>query len=144
MGKVILLVEDDGNDEALALRAFRKHGIAGDVVVARDGVEALDWMFARGAHAGRDAAVLPDLVLLDLNLPRLGGHDVLRELKADPRTQQVPVVILSSSVEETDVATGYELGANSYVHKPIGFDAYVDAIRAVGTYWLGLNLAPRP
>ncbi|MGD0678499.1 MAG: response regulator [Polyangiaceae bacterium] len=137
--KVILLVEDDANDEALTLRALKKHNIKNEVVVARDGAEALDWLFARGAHANRDASVLPQVVLLDLKLPKVSGLEVLRAVRDDLRTKRLPVVLLTSSKEDQDLIAGYELGANSYVRKPVDFAAFAEAIRQLGLYWLVLN-----
>ena len=140
--KAILLVEDNPDDELLALRALRKNGIAGDVVVVRDGVEALDYLFATGNYAGRDASDAPRLILLDLNLPRVSGLEVLRHLRSDERTRLLPVVILSSSCEQRDMRDGYGLGANSYVRKPVNFDQFVRAVEQLKSYWLGLNEAP--
>jgi two-component system response regulator len=142
--KVILLVEDNPNDEALTLRAFKKHNIRNEVVVVRDGAEALDWLFARGTHAGRDETVLPQVVLLDLKLPKVSGLEVLRAIRADPRTRRLPVVLLTSSKEDHDVTTGYDLGANSYVCKPVDFAEFADAIRQLGLYWLVLNETAPP
>jgi two-component system response regulator len=141
--KVILLVEDNPDDEALTLRALRKANVRNEVVVARDGVEALDYLFATGPHTGRDTSVLPQVVLLDLKLPRLDGLEVLRRLRADPRTKVLPVVILTSSNEEEDRVAGYELGANSYVRKPVDFGHFAEAVRQLGLYWLLLNQPPR-
>jgi two-component system response regulator len=141
--KVILLVEDNPDDEALTLRALRKANVRNEVVVARDGVEALDYLFATGPHAGRDTSVLPQVVLLDLKLPRLDGLEVLRRLRADARTKVLPVVILTSSNEEEDRVAGYELGANSYVRKPVDFGHFAEAVRQLGLYWLLLNQPPR-
>ena len=140
--KVILLVEDNADDEALTLRALKKNNIRNQVVVARDGAEALDWLFARGEHAGRDVTALPQVVLLDLNLPKMSGLEVLEALRADPRTKRLPVVLLTSSKEEQDVIAGYNLGANSYVRKPVDFAAFTEAMRHLGMYWLVLNEAP--
>jgi two-component system, response regulator len=137
--KMILLVEDNPNDEALTLRALQKNNIKNTVVVVRDGAEALDWLFARGAYAGRDATVLPQVVLLDLKLPKLSGIEVLSAVREDPRTKRLPVVLLTSSKEEQDVIAGYDRGANSYVHKPVDFVAFAEAIRQLGLYWLVLN-----
>lgn len=137
--KTILLVEDNPDDEALTLRAFAKNNIRNNVVVARDGAEALDYLFARNDHQGRDAADLPQLVLLDLNLPKVDGLDVLRQIRADARTQLLPVVILTSSREEQDLVESYRLGANSYVRKPVNFDEFLEAARQLGLYWLLLN-----
>lgn len=135
----ILLVEDNRDDEALTLRALKKNHIGNEIVVARDGVEALDYLFGTGAHAGRDVRVLPQLVLLDLNLPRMGGQDVLRRIRADDRTKLLPVVVLTSSKEEEDIFSSYSLGANSYVRKPVNFDAFVEAVKTLGLFWLLLN-----
>jgi two-component system response regulator len=140
--KSILLVEDNPDDEALTIRALSKHNVVNGVVVARDGVEALDYLFATGAHAGRDVRDLPQIVLLDLKLPKLDGFAVLRRIRADHRTQTLPVVILTSSKEERDVAQGYRDGCNSYVRKPVNFDEFVDAARQLGLYWLLLNEGP--
>jgi two-component system response regulator len=137
--RVILLVEDNPDDEELTLRALQKSNILNPVHVARDGVEALDYLFARGAHAGRDTKEQPQIVLLDLKLPKLDGLDVLRAIRNDPRTKRQPVVILTSSAEEQDVLSGYELGANSYIRKPVDFTQFVDAVRQLGLYWLVLN-----
>lgn len=137
--KVILLVEDNADDEALTLRAFKKNNIQNTVVVARDGQQALDYLFANGAYGGRDARDLPQVVLLDLKLPRMDGLEVLRRIRADDRTRPLPVVILTSSKEEQDIITGYRLGANSYVRKPVDFDEFVNAARQLGLYWLLLN-----
>ena len=139
---VILLVEDNPDDEVLTLRAFRKNNIANEVVVARDGVEALDYLFGTGAHTGRDLSQLPQVVLLDLNLPRLGGLDVLRRIRSEPTTQILPVVVLTSSKEERDIVESYRLGANSYVHKPVDFMEFVEAARQLGLYWLVVNQPP--
>jgi CheY-like chemotaxis protein len=140
--KVILLVEDNRDDEALMLRALKKNNIRNDVIVAHDGVEALDYLFGTGSHAGRDPTVMPQLVLLDLKLPRVDGLEVLRRLRADPRTQLLPVVILTSSKEERDLVSSYSLGANSYVRKPVEFGEFTEAIRQLGLYWLILNEPP--
>ena len=142
--KVILLVEDNPNDEALTLRAFKKHNIRNEVVVVRDGAEALDWLFAREAYAGRDVMLLPQVVLLDLKLPKVSGLEVLRAVRADPRTSRLPVVLLTSSKEDHDVVTGYDLGANSYVCKPVNFAEFADAIRQLGLYWIVLNETAPP
>jgi two-component system response regulator len=140
--KVILLVEDSDSDEELTLRALRKNNITNEVVVARDGIEALDYMFGAGAHAGRDVAELPTVVLLDIKLPRIDGLEVLRRLRADERTKLVPVVILTSSNEERDRLEGYTSGANSYVRKPIKFSELAEAVKQLGLYWLILNQPP--
>ncbi|MBI5440170.1 MAG: response regulator [Deltaproteobacteria bacterium] len=142
--KLILLVEDNEDDVALAQRAFQKSDIPHRMVVARDGVEALDYLFATGAWAGRDPEDDPAVVLLDLKLPKIDGLEVLRRLRAYPRTKLLPVVIMTSSVEERDLARGYELGTNSYVHKPVDFLEFVEAARELGVYWLTLNQPPLP
>jgi two-component system response regulator len=139
---VILLVEDNPDDEALTVRALKKNKILNEVVVARDGVQALDYLFGQGAHAGRDTTETPQVVLLDLKLPKLDGLEVLRRLRADPRTRLLPVVILTSSNEDQDRINGYGLGANSYVRKPVDFDAFVTATAQLGLYWLVLNEPP--
>ena len=139
---VILLVEDNRDDEALTLRALKKNNIKNEVVVARDGVEALDFLFGTGSHAGRDLSVMPQVTLLDLKLPRLDGLDVLKKMRSDERTRLLPVVILTSSNEDRDRLDGYGLGANSYVRKPVDFGEFIDAIRNLGLYWLILNQAP--
>ncbi len=138
----ILLVEDNPDDELLTLRAFERGGIANPIVVVRDGIEALDYLFARGAFAGRTAGA-PLLVLLDLKLPRLGGLEVLRAVRADPVCGTVLVLVLTSSRDDSDIARAYELGANGYVQKPVEFDDFVRVTRAIGTYWLMTNVPPQ-
>jgi CheY-like chemotaxis protein len=138
----ILLVEDNPKDEELTLRALRKNRIHNDVVVARDGQEALDYLFAAGVYAGRDVERPPAIVLLDLKLPKVDGLEVLRRLRADPRTKLQPVVILTSSAEESDRLAGYSTGANSYVRKPVDFVEFTEAVRQLGLYWLILNEPP--
>jgi two-component system, response regulator len=140
--KIILLVEDNADDEKLTLRALKKNNIGNDVVVARDGLEALDYLFGTGPHAGRSANALPQVVLLDLKIPKLDGLEVLRRLRADPRTRLLPVVILTSSNEEQDRFSSYGLGANSYVRKPVDFNQFSEATRQLGLYWLVLNEPP--
>lgn len=135
----ILLVEDNPDDEALTLRAFSKNRISNPVVVARDGVEALDYLFGTGSHAGRDLAVMPAVVLLDLKLPRIDGLEVLRRVRADERTKLMPVVILTTSKEQQDIFEGYTLGANSYIRKPVDFEKFIQAVGQLGLYWLVLN-----
>jgi len=137
--KVILLVEDNPDDEALTLRALRKNNITNEITVACDGVEALDYLFGTGPHADRDTSLQPELILLDLKLPKLDGFEVLRKLRADERTKVLPVVILTSSKEQQDIVNGYGLGANSYIRKPVDFQQFVDAVRQLGLYWLVLN-----
>jgi two-component system response regulator len=138
----ILLVEDNPDDVELTLRAFRKSKIANEIIVAHDGIEALDYLFATGAHAGRDNSRLPQLVLLDLKLPRLDGLQVLERIRANPKTQLMPVVILTSSIEVPDLKTGYRLGANSYIRKPVDFQEFLVAVQRLGMYWLLLNEPP--
>jgi two-component system response regulator len=143
--KPILLVEDNADDELLTCLALKKNRILNEVVVARDGVEALDYLFATGDHAGRDTSLQPQIVLLDLNLPRIGGLDVLRRVRADERTKLLPVVILTSSREEEDIVRSYSSGANSYVRKPVDFEAFNEAVKALGLFWLLHNeAAPAP
>lgn len=139
MSQVILLVEDSSIDEELTLRALRKNNIANQVVVARDGAAALDYLFCRGEHQNRDPSELPQVVLLDLNLPKIDGLEVLRRIRADERTKLLPVVILTSSKEDEDLLGGYGSGANSYVVKPVDFIQFADAVRQLGMYWLVLN-----
>ncbi len=140
--RVILLVEDNPDDAELTIRALRKNNITNEIVRAEDGVVALDYLFGTGQFAGRDASELPELVLLDLKLPRLDGLDVLRRIREDRRTRFLPVVILTSSNEERDRMRGYELGANSYVQKPVDFQQFLEAARQLGLYWLVLNVPP--
>ena len=140
--KIILMVEDNPNDVALALRAFKKSHIQNEVVVVYDGAEALDYLFARGSYAGRDPAILPAVILLDLNLPKLGGIEVLQQIRANEQTKLLPVVILTSSNEDKDRLEGYISGCNSYVQKPVDFIQFAEAIRQLGLYWLILNKPP--
>lgn len=137
--KVILLVEDNPRDEELTLRALEKSNVLNPVVVARDGVEALDYVFGRGAWAGRDVSQLPQVVLLDLKLPKLDGLEVLKALREDERTRVLPIVALTSSVEDQDRLRSYQLGINSYVRKPVDFVQFLEAARQLGLYWLVLN-----
>ena len=142
--KVILLVEDNPDDEALTLRALAKSNITNRVVVVRDGAEALDYFFRRGSHATRPDTELIQVVLLDLKLPKIDGLEVLRAVRADPTTKLIPIVILTSSLEERDLLAGYGLGANSYIRKPVDFNQFVEAVKQLGLYWLVLNEpAPR-
>lgn len=145
-GTLVLLVEDNPDDETLTLRALRSEESALDVVVARDGVEALDFLFGSGPHAGRDVSLMPKLILLDLKMPKMDGLEVLRRLRADERTALLPVVILTSSREERDVVGTYRLGANSYIRKPVDFSTFTEAVRELKKYWLTLNepLPARP
>ncbi|HXJ11990.1 MAG TPA: response regulator [Candidatus Limnocylindrales bacterium] len=140
--KIILLVEDNADDEILTLRAMKKNNIGNEVIVARDGVEALDYLFRTGPYEGKHLSEMPQVVLLDLKLPKLDGLEVLRRLRADERTKLLPVVILTSSNEEQDRITGYALGANSYVRKPVDFKQFMEAARQLGLYWLVLNEPP--
>ena len=140
--KIILLVEDNPDDEMLTLRAMRKNNIANEIVVARDGAEALDYVFATGKYADRSIAESPQVILLDLNLPKIGGLEVLKRIRGDQRTALYPVVILTSSKEEKDLVEGYRLGANSYIRKPVDFNQFSEAIRQLGLYWLVLNEVP--
>jgi two-component system response regulator len=140
--KVILLVEDNPDDELLTLRALKKNNLTNEVVVARDGVEALDYLFGTGEYTGRETQTMPQLILLDLKLPKMDGLEVLRRLRADERTRLLPVVILTSSRELQDMLVGYGLGANSYVRKPVNFEQFVGAVEQLKRYWLSLNEAP--
>jgi two-component system response regulator len=142
MTKFILLVEDNPSDEKLTVRAFKKPGVANEIVVVRDGAEALDYLFGTGPHAGRDTTELPSVILLDLKLPRIGGLEVLRRIRADDRTKVLPVVILTSSKEDEDIARSYSLGANAYVRKPVAFAEFVEAAKTLGLFWLLLNERP--
>ncbi|MCB1917881.1 MAG: response regulator [Rhodocyclaceae bacterium] len=135
----ILLVEDNPDDEALTLRAFGKNKISNPVVVARDGVEALDYLFGTGAHAGRDTSVMPAVILLDLKLPRIDGLEVLRRIRAGEHTSLLPVVVLTTSKEQQDISEAYRLGANSYIRKPVDFERFIQAVGQLGVYWLSLN-----
>ncbi len=137
--KIIMLVEDNPDDVALTLRALKRNHVLNQVVVARDGAEALEYLFGTGAHEGRDLSIMPELVLLDLKLPKIDGLEVLRRIRANERTELLPVVILTSSKEERDLINGYKLGANSYVRKPVDFDQFREAVQQLKLYWLVLN-----
>jgi two-component system response regulator len=140
--KMILLVEDNPDDEALTLRAFKKNNILNPVVVVRDGAEALDLLFRTGQYASRPTEIFPQVVLLDLKLPKVDGLEVLRRIRADARTKLLPVVILTSSDEERDIAKSYSNGANSYIRKPVDFNEFMEAVKQIGVYWLMLNRPP--
>jgi two-component system response regulator len=140
--RMILLVEDNPDDEELTLRALKKNNIGNTVTVAHDGAEALDFLFGTGAYADRDLTQMPQVILLDLKLPKVDGLEVLRRIRSDERTRLLPVVILTSSREEQDMIEGYKIGANSYVRKPVDFIQFVEAVRQLGLYWLVLNEAP--
>jgi CheY-like chemotaxis protein len=139
---VILLVEDNPRDEALTVRALKKNNVANEIAVARDGVEALDYLFCTGAYRERNKRLLPQLILLDLKLPKVDGLEVLQKLRAEERTQCLPVVIFTSSSEEEDMIKSYHLGANSYIRKPVDFEQFLEASKQVGMYWLMLNQFP--
>ena len=140
--KVILLVEDNADDEVLTLRALKKNNIRNEVVIARDGSEALDYLFGTGVHADRDLTVMPQIILLDLKLPKVDGFEVLHRVRSNQATKLLPVVILTTSNEDQDRIRGYGLGANSFVRKPVEFDKFIEAVRQLGLYWLILNEAP--
>ena len=144
MSTTILLVEDNPTDEKLTVLAFKQCGVANTIVVERDGAAALDYLFGTGAHAGRDVSLLPSVVLLDLNLPKIDGLDVLRRIRADERTKLLPVVVLTASKEEEDIVRSYSLGANAYVRKPVAFAEFSEAVRTLGLFWLLLNQRPPP
>ncbi len=138
----ILLVEDSAEDLELTLRALRKANLANHIEIARDGAEAIDFIFCEGPHAGRDSADVPKLILLDLKLPRVDGLEVLKRIKGDPRTSHIPVVVLTSSKEQNDVIESYRLGVNSYIVKPVNFEGFTAAVQELGMYWLLLNQPP--
>jgi CheY-like chemotaxis protein len=140
--KVILLVEDNPDDEALAIRALKRHHVGNEVIVAHDGIEALDYLFGTGIYAGRDISAKPSVVLLDLKLPCVDGLEVLRRLREDERTKLLPVVVLTTSSEEQDLLDSYSLGCNSYIRKPVDFVQFSEAIRQLGMYWLLMNEPP--
>ncbi len=139
---IILLVEDNPDDVELTLRSLKKNNISNEVVLARDGAEALEYLFATGTYADRDTSLMPAVILLDLKLPKVDGLEVLRRLRADERTKLLPVVIVTSSKEEKDMVNGYSLGANSYVRKPVDFNQFSEAVKQLGLYWLLLNEPP--
>ncbi len=139
---IILLVEDNLDDVELTLRSLKKHNISNEVVLAHDGAEALEYLFATGAYADRDTSIMPAVILLDLKLPKVDGLEVLQRLRADERTKLLPVVILTSSREEKDMISSYSLGANSYVRKPVDFNQFSEAVKQLGLYWLLLNESP--
>jgi len=138
----ILLVEDNPDDVELTLRAFKESKLANEIVVVRDGKEALDYLFCEGAYAGRDPASAPEVVLLDLKLPKIDGLEVLRRLRADERTRRQPVVVLTSSGEQKDIVTSYDYGANSFIRKPVDYAQFLEAVKHLGLYWLVLNERP--
>ncbi len=140
--KIILLVEDNPDDVELTMRALKKNNIQNEVVVARDGAEALEYLFGEGKYTGRNTGVMPQIVLLDLKLPKVSGLEVLQRLRGDDRTRLLPIVILTSSKEEIDLVEGYSRGANSYIRKPVDFNQFTEAVRQLGLYWLLLNEAP--
>lgn len=139
--KFILLVEDNPDDELLTLRALQKNNIMNKVVVTRDGAEAVEYLFGTGAYAGRDTSIQPQVILLDLKLPKLDGLEVLRRLRANPRTRLLPVVVMTTSQEESDIVASYQFGANSYIRKPVELAKFMEAVRQLGLYWLVLNIA---
>ncbi len=142
IGKVILLVEDNPDDRILTVRALKQHNIANVIDEVKDGQEALDYLFGEGQYAGRDIAAQPQVVLLDLKLPKVDGLEVLQRMRADSRTRRIPVVVLTSSSEQQDIVSSYDLGANSYVRKPVDFNEFLDAAKQLGLYWLMLNEVP--
>ena len=140
--KIILLVEDNPDDITLTLRALKKNSIFNEVVVAKDGVEALDYLFGTGIYAGRDTSVMPVVTLLDLKLPKIDGFEVLKRVRSNERTKLIPIVILTSSKEDDDLINGYSLGANSYIRKPVDYEQFTEAIRELGLYWILINEPP--
>ena len=140
--KKVLLVEDNEDDIDLTLLSFRNNRIANEVIVARDGVEALDYLYGTGKHTGRDISVQPAVVFLDINLPKVNGLEVLKRLRGDPRTRRLPIVILTSSVEERDLVASYDLGVNSYIRKPVDLEQFNEAVKQLGMYWILLNELP--
>jgi two-component system, response regulator len=142
VNKSILLVEDNPSDEKLTVLAFKQCGVANLIDIARDGAAALDYLFGTGVHVGRDLSVLPSVILLDLNLPKIDGLEVLRRIRADERTRLLPVVVLTASKEEEDIVRSYSLGANAYVRKPVAFAEFAEAVKTLGLFWLLLNQRP--
>lgn len=142
--KLILLIEDNRNDELLLLRALKKNSILNRVIVARDGAEALDYLFSTNKYEGDNAEVLPQLILLDLKLPKINGHEVLKRLRADERTKYIPVVVLTSSIEEQDIINSYDFGANGFVQKPVNFNEFVETANQLGVFWLAVNRSVSP
>jgi two-component system, response regulator len=142
--KIILLVDDNENDIFLTQRALKKNNIANEVVIANDGQEALDYLFGNGKHTGRDLSQMPVVTLLDLKMPRIDGFEVLKQIRSNPRTKHLPVVILTASREDIDIVKGYTEGCNAYVSKPVDFDQFAEAVRQLGLFWLVLNEAPPP
>ncbi len=140
--KIILLVDDNPDDELLAIRALRKNNIGNEIIVAHDGVEALDYLFGTGKYEGRDLSEMPQIVLLDLKLPKIDGLEVLKRIRGNEMTKLLPVAVLTSSKEEKDLVNSYSLGANSYIRKPVDFDQFCESVRQLGLYWLVLNEAP--
>ena len=138
--KIILLVEDNPDDQTLTVRALKKANILNEIVVANNGEEALDYLFGTGAYAGRDLSIMPEVILLDLRMPKIDGLEVLKRIRANERTKFLPVVILTSSLEERDLVESYKLGANSYIEKPVDFVEFAESVRTLGVYWLALNV----
>lgn len=143
MNHNILLVEDNQDDVDLTIRALKKNKVANEIVVLRDGEEALEYLFGKGKYAGRDTSVHPHLILLDLKMPKVGGIEVLKAIRAEPSMSLIPVVVLTTSDEERDIMDSYKLGANSYIRKPVDFNQFTEAIKQLGLYWLVLNVTPK-
>ena len=140
--KIILLVEDNRQDEILTIRALRQHMVHNEIIVCRDGVEALDWIFVKGSHRYRDTNIVPDVILLDLKLPKVDGHEVLATIRGNEKTKRLPIVILTSSKEESDIVKSYDNGANSFVQKPVSYEDFSEIVRQLGVYWLFTNEPP--
>jgi two-component system response regulator len=140
--RYILLVEDNPDDEELTLLSLRKHNLSHEIIVVHDGVEAIEFLFGEGKYAGRDLSATPTVILLDLKLPKLDGIGVLKKLRVDPRTKLLPVVVLTSSSQDADIIASYNFGANSYVRKPVEFNAFMDAVSQLGLYWVLINRSP--